>query len=124
MRIGFPRTGTVVRHPRPKFARPEHEVPPEPDTTDKNTTELAYRRGAGIEVTLLNQNQPGRHGGFARDFATADGQRVLVTALTWQQFADLAHATRLAGAFAFLERVLQADFSTRDIRDAVEGELR
>jgi hypothetical protein len=53
MRIGFPGTGTVVRHLRPDFARPEHEVPPEPDTMDKNTTELAYRRGAGIEVTLL-----------------------------------------------------------------------
>jgi len=47
--------------------------------------------------TLLNQNQPGAHGGFAADFATADGQRVLVTALTWRQVADLAHATRLAG---------------------------
>jgi hypothetical protein len=55
--------------------------------------------------TLLNQNQPGAHGGFAADFATADGQRVLVTALTWQQVADPAHATRLAGTLAFLERL-------------------
>lgn len=46
--------------------------------------------------TLLNQNQPGAHGGFAADFATADGQRVLVTASTWQQVADLGHATRPA----------------------------
>jgi 2-methylfumaryl-CoA isomerase len=49
--------------------------------------------------------------GFARDFATADGERVMV-AITWQQFADLAKATRLARTFAFLERVLYADFST------------
>ena len=50
--------------------------------------------------------------GFARDFATADGQRVMVAAITRQQFADLARATRLASTFAFLERVLHADFST------------
>jgi hypothetical protein len=53
MQIRFPGTGTVVRDLRPDFARPEQEVPPEPDTMDKNTTELACRRGAGIEVTLL-----------------------------------------------------------------------
>ena len=50
--------------------------------------------------------------GFARDFATVDGERVMVAAITRQQFADLAKATRLAGTFAFLERVLYADFST------------
>jgi 2-methylfumaryl-CoA isomerase len=49
--------------------------------------------------------------GFARDFATADGERVMVAAITRQQFADLAKAARLAGTFAFLERVLYADFS-------------
>lgn len=51
-------------------------------------------------------------GGFTRDFATADGERVRVTALTHQQFADLAKATRLGETFAFLERLLPADFST------------
>ena len=53
MRIGFPGTGTAGRHLRPEVARPEHEVPPEPDTMDQDTAELAYRRGAGIEVALL-----------------------------------------------------------------------
>jgi hypothetical protein len=53
MRIGFPGTGTAGRHLRPEVAGPGHEVPPEPDTMDKNTAELACRRGAGIEVTLL-----------------------------------------------------------------------
>jgi hypothetical protein len=43
-------------------------------------------------------------GGFARDFATADGERVRVEASTRRQFADLAKATRLARTFAFLER--------------------
>ena len=55
-----------------------------------------------------------RHGGFARDFATADGERVMVAALTRQQFADLVKTTRLARTFAFLERVLHADFSATD----------
>jgi hypothetical protein len=48
MRIGFPGTGTVVHDLWPEFARTEHELPPEPDTMDKNTTYLAYRQGAGI----------------------------------------------------------------------------
>jgi 2-methylfumaryl-CoA isomerase len=54
------------------------------------------------------------HGGFARDFATADGERVIVAALTRQQFADLVKTARLARTFAFLERVLRADFSATD----------
>jgi hypothetical protein len=53
MRIGFPGTGTAGRHLRPEVAGPGHEVPPEPDTMDQDMAELAYRRGAGIEVTLL-----------------------------------------------------------------------
>jgi hypothetical protein len=53
-------------------------------------------------------------GGFARDFATADGETVMVAALTRQQFADLARTARLAWTFAFLERVLCADFSAAD----------
>ena len=36
----------------------------------------------------------------------------MIAALTRQQFADLATATRLAATFSFLERVLSADFST------------
>jgi len=54
----------------------------------------------------------GGQGGFSRDFVTADGQRVMVAALTTQQFAELATATRLVKTFAFLERAVQADFST------------
>ena len=50
---------------------------------------------------------------FARDFATADGHRIMVAALTPRQFADLATTARLARTFAFLERLLPADFSTR-----------
>jgi WhiB family transcriptional regulator, redox-sensing transcriptional regulator len=62
-----------------------------------------------------HQDRPASHPGrgFARDFATTDGQRVKVAALTRRQFADLATTTRLARTFAFLERVLDADFCAR-----------
>jgi hypothetical protein len=80
-------------------------------------------RAVGDQLIVLAEAQhesalgvrigPGGPGGFARDFATADGQRVMVAAFTQKQFADLAQMTRLAGTFAFLERVLHADFSER-----------
>lgn len=54
------------------------------------------------------------HSGFARGFATADGETVMVTALTQQQFADLVMTARLVGTFTFLERLLCADFSVPD----------
>ncbi len=53
------------------------------------------------------------YGGFARDFATADGERVRVEACSREQFADLAKTTRLARTFAFLERALDVDFCAR-----------
>jgi len=49
--------------------------------------------------------------GFAREFATADGTRVRVAALTPRQFADLIGAARLVATFGFLERLVSADFS-------------
>jgi 2-methylfumaryl-CoA isomerase len=52
------------------------------------------------------------YGGFARDFATGDGERVMVVALTRRHFADLATATGLTATFAELERLLAANFGT------------
>jgi crotonobetainyl-CoA:carnitine CoA-transferase CaiB-like acyl-CoA transferase len=71
-------------------------------------TLLAKAQPAGLDYVRLGN---GCQGGFARDFVTADSERVMVAALTRQQFADLAKATRLARTFAFLESVLSADFS-------------
>jgi len=71
-------------------------------------TLLAEAQPAGLDYVGLGN---GWQGGFARGFATADGERVIVAALTRQQFADLAKTTRLARTFAFLESVLSADFS-------------
>jgi 2-methylfumaryl-CoA isomerase len=75
-------------------------------------------RAISGHLTFLTEAQPARiydiraQGGFARDFALADGERVMVAALTRQQFVDLARTTRLGRTFAFLERLLPADFST------------
>lgn len=72
---------------------------------------LAESQPAGARDVRIGNDL---HGGFARDFATADGGRVMVVAFTPQQFADLARTTGRAGTFAFLERVLYADFSATD----------
>ena len=69
---------------------------------------LAEARSAGVHEGSVGNFM---YGGFTRDFATADRERVMVTALTRRQFADLAKTTRLARTFAFLERLLDADFS-------------
>jgi WhiB family redox-sensing transcriptional regulator len=68
-----------------------------------------------IQSARVRDDETGRYpyGGFARDFATADGERVRVEAFTREQFADLAKTTRLARTFAFLQRVLDADFRAR-----------
>jgi WhiB family transcriptional regulator, redox-sensing transcriptional regulator len=73
----------------------------------------AMRRPAAQPTAAGIRRDPGTDGGFARDFATADGERVLVAALTPRQFADLSRATRLTTTFGFLERLLPADFSSR-----------
>ena len=69
---------------------------------------------AEAQVTGVDRPRIGNHlyGGFARDFGTADGERVMVVALTRRHFADLARVTGLAATFAELERLLHADFST------------
>lgn len=77
------------------------------DVTQAIAGQLRFIHPAGV-----HDDKTGSYprGGFARDFATADGERVRVEAFTRQQFADLGKTTRLARTFAFLERVLGADF--------------
>jgi len=67
---------------------------------------------AEAQVTGTDRPRIGNHlyGGLARDFATADGERVMVVVLTRRHFAGLAAATGLDGVFAELERLLGADF--------------
>jgi 2-methylfumaryl-CoA isomerase len=67
---------------------------------------------AEAQVSGAERPRIGNHlyGGLARDFLTSDSERVMVVALTRRHFADLAAVTGLAGPFAELERLLQADF--------------
>jgi 2-methylfumaryl-CoA isomerase len=75
---------------------------------------LTGHLGFLAEAQLTGADRPriGNHlyGGFARDFATADGERVMVATITGRHFADLATATGMAGRFAELELLLGADF--------------
>ncbi|MCG8595096.1 MAG: CoA transferase [Kiloniellales bacterium] len=52
------------------------------------------------------------YGAFGRDFATLDGRRVMVAALTPRHWSALCAATGLGEAFRHLEKALQADFTT------------
>ncbi|NMH95944.1 CoA transferase [Pseudonocardia acidicola] len=56
------------------------------------------------------------YGGFARDFATRDGGRVMVVALTKRHWADLLTATGLVDVVGALEKSLGVDFSSEDDR--------
>jgi 2-methylfumaryl-CoA isomerase len=64
----------------------------------------------------LGEDRPriGNHlfGGLARDFRTADGQQIMLVALTKRHFTDLGKVTGLTGTFGELERLLGADFGT------------
>jgi 2-methylfumaryl-CoA isomerase len=68
------------------------------------------------EPQLTGNSRPriGNHlyGGFARDFVTASGDRVLIVILTARHFADLGRVTGLTEAFREVERALAGDFST------------
>jgi hypothetical protein len=80
MRIGFSGTGTTGRHLGREIARPEQEVPPEPDMMGKDTAELAYRQGAGIEVTLLWHRTTGELTVSVTDAASGASFELLVAA--------------------------------------------
>jgi hypothetical protein len=68
---------------------------------------------AEAQLTKTDRPRIGNHlyGGFARDFAIADGTRIMLVALTGRHFGDLAAVTGLAGPFAELGRLLSEDFS-------------
>jgi 2-methylfumaryl-CoA isomerase len=51
------------------------------------------------------------YGAFGRDFATADGQRVMVVAITARQWSGLVQALRIGAAVAELEGALGVSFA-------------
>ena len=51
------------------------------------------------------------YGAFGRDFATRDGERVMVVAITAKQWSGLLEALQLQGAMAELEKALKVSFA-------------
>jgi 2-methylfumaryl-CoA isomerase len=56
------------------------------------------------------------YGSYGTDFATADGERVMVVALTARQWASLLDVTGTTRVVAAVETELNADFSTEGDR--------
>lgn len=73
---------------------------------------------AEAQVNGVEREKVGNHlyGSFARDFATRDGRRVMVVALTPRHWADLVGVCGLAEPVAALERSLGADFAAEGDR--------
>jgi 2-methylfumaryl-CoA isomerase len=51
------------------------------------------------------------YGAFGRDFLTADGRRIMIVALTLQQWRNLVEATELHDAFATVESAMDVDLT-------------
>ncbi len=73
---------------------------------------------AEAQVSGVDRGKIGNHlyGSFARDFPTADGQRIMVVALTPRHWTDLVTVTGLSETITALETSLKADFSTESDR--------
>ena len=67
------------------------------------------------------------YGSFGRDFATADGRRVIIIALTPRQWRGLGRATGLADRLAMVGQAMDADLDTEtgryEARDAIAALL-
>ena len=83
------------------------------------------------EVQVNNEDRA-RHGNylfgaFGRDFATGDGRRIMVVAITTRQFRGLIEAAGLEGAVAWLEEdlgfALQSDGDLFNAREGIAGIL-
>ena len=67
------------------------------------------------------------YGSFGRDFATADGRRVIIIALTPRQWRALGRATGLADKLALVGEMMEVDLDTEagryEARDAIAALL-
>jgi 2-methylfumaryl-CoA isomerase len=79
------------------------------------------------EVTINGYDRPkfgnALYGGYAQDFVCADGERVMVVALTLRQWEVLLAATGLADAFAALGQRLGRDLTLEGERFAARREI-
>jgi 2-methylfumaryl-CoA isomerase len=67
------------------------------------------------------------YGSFGRDFATADGRRIIIVALTPRQWRGLGRATGLADKLAMIGEMMEVDLETEtgryEARDAIAALL-
>ncbi len=79
--------------------------------------------GMLTEAELIPEERPsiGNHiyGAFGHDFGTADGQRVMVAAISSRQWSSLVKACGIGQAIAGIEQALDLDFA--DETDRYEG---
>lgn len=72
------------------------------------------------EAQLSGERRPATgnyiYGAFGRDFASADGRRVMVAAISARQWSSLVEACRLAEPLAVLQVKLAADFDREEDR--------
>ena len=88
---------------------------------------VASALGNMAEAELLGRARPqdGNHifGSFGHDFATSDGRRVMISALTRPQWRRLVDAAGIAGAVAGLEAARGLDLGAEGARYAVRDEI-
>lgn len=81
-----------------------------------------------IGEVVINGEDRGRHGNyvygtFGKDFATSDGERVMIVALTPRHWSSLLEATGAAPAMAALERELGVDLLDEGARFAARERI-
>ncbi|MGY2082780.1 CoA transferase [Blastococcus sp. SYSU DS0539] len=85
---------------------------------------------ADAELSGRDRSRLGNHvyGSFGTDFATADGQRLMVVALTEKQWRALCRVTATEDVFRALERALDADLDSESeryrLRETIAAVLR
>ncbi len=81
-----------------------------------------------IGEVVINGEDRGRHGNyvygtFGKDFATSDGERVMIVALTPRHWTSLHQATGTSEAMAALERELGVNLSDEGARFAAREQI-
>lgn len=86
------------------------------DTALSLASTLGYLTEPQVNARSRESNGNDVYGTYGTDFATADGDRVMVVALTPRHFRDLTELTGTAAAVAAVEEALGADFTLESDR--------
>ncbi len=80
---------------------------------------------AEVQINGLTRQAVGNdlYGAFGRDFATGDGKRIMVIAITRRQWRNLAKATGLGGQFAAIGQKLGLDLDQEGDRFGARGAI-